>query len=185
MKKVTFLLAAILIFGVATIAKAQESKTVASHGLNITIPTHAMIALAGSSSTDLEFEAVAAEVAGDKVTFVQTSESALWLNYSSIVSSGSSNTISAEISNLPDGLIIEVAVSAAAADGKNGMTGTGYTKALTSGGVEVVSGIGTCYTGSGESLGHSLVYSISADEDNYQDLVAGDHNLTVTYTITD
>ncbi|WP_319500700.1 hypothetical protein [uncultured Draconibacterium sp.] len=188
MKKVTFLLAALLVFGVANIAKAAKpegDKKSAAHGLNINIPTHAMIALAGPSSTDIDFEAEAAEVAGDKVTFAQTNETALWLNYSSIVRSGKSNSISAEISDVPDGLSIKVAVSSAAASGKKGETGEGSTKELTTGGVEVVDGIGTCYTGSGENKGHSLVYTVSAKDESYEDLVADNHNLTVTYTITE
>lgn len=189
MKKLTFILAAIFIFGVSNLVEAQNStpgvdKKSASHGLNIGITSHAMIALAGTQQ-DIDFEAEAADDAGDKVSFTQTNGSSLWLNYSSIVSKNSSNTISAEISEVPDGLSIEVLVSETAATSKKGHTGKGYTKTLTEGGVVVVDGIKSCYTGAGENKGHSLVYSVSADDANYDKIEADDHTLTVTYTITE
>nr|WP_319511490.1 hypothetical protein [uncultured Draconibacterium sp.] len=187
MKKVTFLIVAVLVFGVANFAMADGhgDKKSASHGLNISIPTHAMIALAGPSNMDINFEAVAAEVAGGKVEFKQTNSTELWLNYSSIVNKNKENSISAEVSDLPEGLEIEVAVSASAASGKKGHTGTGSTQKLGKTGIEVVDGIESCYTGSGENKGHSLVYSVRAVDNDYEKIVAENHNLTITYTITE
>ena len=187
MKKVTFLIVTVLVFGVANLANAvvPVDKKKASHGLNIEIPTHAMIALAGPSSKEIDFEANAADVAGDKVSFSQKNETTLWLNYSSLVTEDNSNTISAEITDVPDGLTIEVAVSNAASGNKKGHTGKGYKKALTTDGVQVVDDIKTCYTGTGENNGHELVYSVSADESKYDEIVADSHHLTVTYTITE
>lgn len=187
MKKVTFLIVTVLVFGVANIAKADRpgDKKSASHGLNISIPTHAMIALAGPANMDINFEAEAAEVAGGKVEFKQSNSTALWLNYSSIVHSNKENSISAEVSELPEGLEIEVAVSASAASGKKGKTGTGSTQILGTTGVKVVDGIKSCYTGSGENKGHSLVYSVRAVDGEYESIVAKNHNLTITYTITE
>ena len=68
------------------------------HTLNIGIPTHAMVSIAGSNGTTVDFSAEAPEVAGNSVTFTQTSDSKLYLNYSSIVTSGKTNTISAKVS---------------------------------------------------------------------------------------
>lgn len=186
MKKVLLSLAIIFVLtGFANVkASASDDKKNATHALSINIPTHAMVAIVGSS-TDVTFQAQAAVTVGDKVTFNQTSTSQLWLNYSSIVNGGNSNTISAKVSELPEGMTIDVAVSNSAASGKKGHTGKGYTKTLTTGGVQVVDNIKSCFTGSGESLGHSLDYSVNVDETNYDKIVAATHNLTITYTITE
>ncbi|WP_372650327.1 hypothetical protein [Draconibacterium sp.] len=184
MKKVTFLLAAILVLGVSSIAKAQKSD---SHNLNIKIDKQALIAIESEGSTDISFDSKAFVNAGEEMTFAASgSNKQLWLNYSSIVGSGSTNTISAKISKLPEGLKVNVATSeSAATSSKKGKTGKGYTVDLTEGGVTVVDNIGSCYTGNGANKGHKLEYSVSVDDSNYEKLVAADHTLVVTYTITE
>jgi hypothetical protein len=184
MKKVTFLLVAIFVLGVSSIAKAQKSDT---HNLNINIAAQALIAIESQGSTDIQFDSKTFGTAGEEVEFIaNTANKRMWLNYSSIVSSGSTNTISAKISDLPDGLKVQVETSeSAASSSKKGRTGKGYTVDLTEGGVTVVDNIGSCYTGIGVNKGHELVYSVSVDNDNYEKLVAADHNLVVTYTITE
>nr|WP_321354378.1 hypothetical protein [uncultured Draconibacterium sp.] len=184
MKKVTFLLAAILVFGVSNLAKAQDSD---AHKLYIKIEKQAMIAIEGENSTDVRFESDAFDKAGEEITFKSVNNSnKLWLNYSSIVNKGGTNTISAKVSSLPAGLKIQVAASESVSNSdKKGHTGTGHTVDLTTGGVTIVDGIKSCYTGSGSKKGHELVYSVSTDENNYGLLEADNIDLTVTYTISE
>ncbi len=199
MKKVTFLLAAILVLGVSSIAKAQnngngngngnspaQEDPTAAHALNISISSYSMIGLAGSNQA-LAFEASAAEVAGDKVVFTQSSGStSLWLNYSAIAEGENTYKVTAKVTgDAHDGLDVKVNVSSASTGGA-GETGTGAGEIiLTSTESDVVTGIGSCYTGAGEELGHELTYSVSANEDNYGDIAASSPSLIVTYTITD
>ncbi|HYQ56971.1 MAG TPA: hypothetical protein VEP89_06450 [Draconibacterium sp.] len=181
MKKVTFLLVGILIFGVSNLVQAQEN----SHGLRIDIPTHAMVALAGAE--DIVFETIEPTLAGGKVTFEQQGNTEIWLNYSSIVSaSNKMNDISAQLSSDIEGITIRVEVGEDAEDSKKGKTGTGTMQTLSSGsGATVVTGIGSCFTGTGVEKGHSVKYFVSADENSYADITANDNDITVTYTITE
>ncbi len=155
-----------------------------SHLLNINIPTHAMVSIAGSNSTTIDFSAVSPELAGNNVSFEQESEKKLYLNYSSIVSSGNTNSIDAKVSNLPDGLKINLNISSSVNGGAKGQTGTGHSVSLDTDGKTVVSEIGSCYTGNGVGKGHTLDYSVEVDESNYHLLVATEHHITVTYTIS-
>ncbi len=191
MKKVTFLLAAILFLGVSNIAKAVATgdKKTDSHNLYIRVDKQAMVSVVGSGTTDLRFESEAISKVGGEVTFKATNgNNSLWLNYSSIVSSQGTNSISASISSLPKGLKVQVVASAKSADGAKGQTGTGKTAYLKTGtGATIVDDIKSCYTGTGERFGHKLVYSVVADGEDYDKIVeaAGGQPFVVTYTITE
>ncbi len=162
-----------------------NDKDEVSHSLNINIPTHAMVNIAGNSGTTVDFSAVAPEFAGNSVSFTQTSESALYLNYSSIVSQGKTNTISAKISGLAEGLNINLNVSAEALNGAKGNTGSGQSQTLGTEGKTVVRGIGSCFTGYGAGKGHKLEYSVEVKDADYSKIVAKENHITVTYTITE
>ena len=156
-----------------------------SHSLNIGVVTHASVGIAGGNTT-LDFDMVAPANPGEKIKVVQDGDSKLWLNYSSIVSSGASNKITASLDQDIEGLKIKVNVAADAA-GKVGHAGTGLsTKTLSTGnGEDVVNDIKSCYTGKGEGKGHALVYSIEIDDSQYDKLVASSPVVEVTYTITE
>ncbi len=192
MKNLTIKLAIILFFSSVFAGSAMagsddtdNDKKEDFHILNIGIPTHAMVSIAGSNGTTVDFSAEAPEIAGNSVTFKQTSNSQLYLNYSSIVTSGKTNTIAAKVSGLVDGLNINLNVGTNAIGEAKGATGTGQSQTLGTQGKTVVSGIGSCYTGSGSGKGHKLEYSIEVNQADYSKIAAKNNDITVTYTITE
>ena len=172
------------IFSANAVAPNGNDKKNDSHQISINIPKFSMLKIA-SSNDNVEFEGVVPENAGDKITFKQKSNSELFLNYSSIVGNGKTNTISAKASGLPAGLTVKVKVDPEAQNSKKGKTGRGLSKTLDASGVDVVEGIGSCFTGFGQGKGHKIAYEVEANEKAYDEIVAQDANITVTYTITE
>ncbi|MBN1822326.1 MAG: hypothetical protein JW833_16515, partial [Prolixibacteraceae bacterium] len=57
---------------------------------------------------------------------------------------------------------------------------------LSSSSQEVITGIGSSYTGNGSGNGHNLTYALElTSNDDYDELVQGNTSITVTYTLTD
>ena len=53
-------------------------------------------------------------------------------------------------------------------------------------GQNVVTGIGSAYTESGENKGHQLTYILDMDNSSYATLIASEYdNITVTFTIAE
>lgn len=107
-----------------------------------------------------------------------------WLNYSSIVPEGVSNYISVSIiSNLPSSISIHLSIGDDVNEG-NGATGIPSAEiTLTDLPKNIITGIGSCYTGRGMNKGHQLFFSLV---DENPDIAQGgdhDYNISVTYTI--
>lgn len=199
MKNLSLILATVLFFAIATVSTAQDTNE-AEHDVTISIPTVAIVDIedaSGDEATTISFTYSAADLvneAGSKLNFASKTNTDLYLQYTSIVSSTSnaSNSISAKLasgSTIPSGMSLKVKASASAITGKVGTTGTGGTEQTltTSGsGVSIVTGIKSCYTGNGAS-GHLLTYKLDiADTDAaYNSLTSDDYSATVVYTITE
>jgi hypothetical protein len=110
-----------------------------------------------------------------------------WINYSSIVDGNSTNSISVNLSseNIPSEIRIKLDISpdAGAGAGTIGkptsqITLTGYPQ-------EIITGIGSCYTGRGTLKGHQLTYSwewlppYDVDHSSIDNI-----EISVTYTLT-
>ena len=108
-----------------------------------------------------------------------------WLNYSSIVKEGSTNFISASItSEIPVATEIRLTISLDAEEGA-GATGTPSEELILSYYPQnIITNIGSCYTGSGFGKGHQLIYSWertnSSDDFSPSD---NQYRVEVTYTI--
>ena len=185
MKSLTLNIAIVLFTFVAFTSNAQNN-----HKINIGISQFSSVEIVGDEA--IGFEMVAPTNPGEAISFVASegSNNAYWLNYSSIVGSGNTNTITATLSEEVNGVIIKANVGASAESGsKKGHTGTGLgVKTLKAGtGTVVVNNIKSCYTGNGTNKGHSIIYSldISDDDDAYGSIIASSPQVTVTYTITD
>lgn len=187
MKKLSVIIAAVLFsFGVVNAQDTNE----ASHGVNISIPTVAIIDIEGpegeSPTINLTPSYDGLE-AGAAVNFSSATNNDLWLNYTSIVGSEQTRSINAAITDgsLPAGVSLKVVAGNASATG-NGAKGSPESVInLSSTAAPLVSGIGSAYTGDGHSNGHQLTYSLDMDVESYTTLVAADYNVTVTYTITE
>ncbi|MDP3353594.1 MAG: hypothetical protein Q8S44_07630, partial [Flavobacteriaceae bacterium] len=125
--------------------------------------------------------------AGEKAVFNATNN-ALWINYTSIKSTANpTRKVSIQITGgtVPAGLQLSIAAAAYSGTGA-GTTGTSAgTKILTGTSQDLITGIGSAYTGNGVSNGHNLTYTL-AQIGSYADLDFNSSNtLTVTYTLSD
>ncbi|PKP32672.1 MAG: hypothetical protein CVU00_11580 [Bacteroidetes bacterium HGW-Bacteroidetes-17] len=110
-----------------------------------------------------------------------------WLNYSSIVETGSTNHITVHISSgkLPlESLInLKIGEDVGAGGGKVGEPASQIT--LSNYPQNIITNIGSCYTGRGVEKGHQLTYSWLNIDPYEKNLTSNkDYEITVTYTIT-
>lgn len=182
-------LALILVFGVSLSFNAfgDNNKKEAKHNLEVKIGTHALVAL--SSNTSITLEPAAPTTAGEGLNFdvASASDNSIYLQYSSI-KRNSDNSISVSMTGdqLPTGVSIEV--EAENAQNGKGQIGSSNNRKLTlaNGPQDLITGIGSCYTGTGSTNGHKLKYTLKMSSNaNYQSLVAKDYTSVVTYTITE
>lgn len=182
-----------LIFTVFTVfaflvANAQDSGT-DSHDITISVPAVALVDIEPSANNSITMAFVAPTEAGLPLTN-PTDNTALWLNYSSIIDGDNPDrTISVQVDAVYLGadILVEAAVYAGNGEGTMGTPSAQLT--LTGIAQNIITGIGSAYTGDGANNGHNLTYSLvasGAGTANYADLEAdAGTDVTVTYTISD
>lgn len=135
---------------------AQESNTV-KLPIMLGIPAKASINLIGS---DLTFK-FSPKNDGEIQTLTPSSAGKVWLNYSSIVEWGSSNSIYVSLGdgNVPAEVSIKLKIEKDAGVG-SGQTGQPTDPITLSYSPQpIITNIGSCFTGKGEGKGHLLTYS--------------------------
>lgn len=176
MKHINKILLAVLVVSIST---AYSDNNTDSHNINLTIPTIALLDIESAGSNDISVTLVAPEEAGDP--FASQTDNSLWLNVTSIVTSGASNNISVSIDQTIPGLDLKV-IAAANISGK-GNLGTPDTEVtLTTSSQTLVHGITSGYTTNGSGNGFQLTYTVDPDEDALDALVASSPIIEVTYT---
>ncbi len=196
MKKVVLTIAAFLFVTGVTMAQDNNDTNEASHQVKITVPTVALVDVEGADG-EASIITLSPSVdnleAGEAVNFGSATDNSLWLNYTSIVGANGPNQntrkVSAELTgsgSLPDGVNLLLTVGAASTGTGNGKLGQSAATdlILTGSPQDVVTGIGTCYTGTGDNNGHQLTYSLGVNNSNYEDITADDYTVTVQYTIS-
>lgn len=182
--------AALIIF-TSTATFAQGDTETDAHNLTITIPEVALLDLeAPADDTSVSLVGTHSTEAGDPVAFNATNNS-IWLNYSSIIGSTTKRNITVKITNgdVPNGLSLKVQAGSANTSLGNGDFGTPATAAVTlnkTDDTQIISNVGSVYTGTGVNKGHNLTYSLD-QSGSYADLKhngAGE-TLTITYTLSD
>lgn len=176
-------LAGIAICGTAS---AQDGLT-ASHGIQVTIPLVSIIDIeAPSNAVNISFTFTAPTEAGEAIVAPDANTS-LWLNYSTIVALSKTKQITVKLNPLIDGATIGlVAAPDASQGGGNVGTPISITGGLTESDKQLISGIGSAYTGTGVSKGHELTYTLTPTNTGYGSIVgAVAKSTTVTYTIAD
>jgi hypothetical protein len=146
------------------------------------IPAIALVDFAGSDTRISFIQGNGAEQIITPSTLDKT-----WINYSSIVDGKSTNSISVNLSsgNLPAEIQIKLDVGQDVGAGA-GTTGKPIRQiALTRYPQEIITGIGSCYTGRGTQKGHQLIYSwewlppYDFDHSSIDNI-----EISVTYTLT-
>jgi hypothetical protein len=190
MKKVTLKVITVLALSLLTVNTfATVSNDEAKHDVKVSINAHSLV---GISSTKLiQLQPVAPQVAGEGLDFSTeaSTNSSIWLNYSSIVDkTANSISVSMDGKDLPKGVTIELV---AGKDAGNGMGEVGQSSneplVLDKKAQTLISGIKNCYTGTGEGAGHQLTYSLKMNQtsENYKALASGSYDTTIYYTITE
>lgn len=159
--------------------------------VQIVIPEVAIIDLEAVSGTSITLSVDAPTEAGAPVSFANAVDSSVWLNYSSIIGSHTEATraISARISSgsVPSGMKLVVVASNDAGNGDGKLGSSSGEVTLSSINQTVVSGIGSCYTGTGASNGRRLKYQLKLNEagGSYASIDFDESTtLTITYTIS-
>ncbi|MFA9372319.1 MAG: hypothetical protein ACERIH_11475 [Labilibaculum antarcticum] len=178
--KVEFLF--VCIFLICTGANAQD-KSGDSHTVSITIPEVAILDIESAGSKDIALSFTAPKEAGLGVT--GSSNSSLWLNYSSIKSaSNTTRTVSASVNNTIAGADIIISAASSSGGGAGTIGEPSGDVTLTTSEQVIVNNIGSCYTGSGVNNGHNLTYTLKVNG-SYEELEASSQTpLTVTYTFS-
>jgi hypothetical protein len=176
-----FLLFVFIVLSLGEKASAQDQNRV-TMPIVFTIPSLALVDFAGS---DIRITFVTGKGAEQIIT--PSTLDKTWINYSSIVDGKSTNNISVNLSsmNMPPEIRIKLEV------GKDVGAGAGTTGkpigqiTLTSYPQDIITGIGSCYTGRGVQKGHQLTYSWEwlppYDVDHS---LIDNIEISVTYTIT-
>ncbi|MCX6256436.1 MAG: hypothetical protein NTW49_00810 [Bacteroidia bacterium] len=180
MKKLKILLCMLAgIVLLTTSLKAQETAA-GSNLLSMGIPPIALLSTTTNVSLVLTTSTPGAAVGGGTGT--------AYLQLSSIVAANKHRTVTASVGGIPTGVTLAIAVAVPSNGNWGGITGTGCgATALVNGGnaVTVVSGIGSCYTGTGPNDGYIISYTSGA-AGGYGSIVASTGTTaTVTLTLTD
>lgn len=162
------------------------SQNPVSHNVGVVLPELAILDIAQpDGSPDLHQGHHPSEVV-QQISLNGSLEHECWVNYSSLVRGGKPNRkVVASVGGvIPEG--ISVAVEAADFSG-NGKGKTGISagkKHLSELPEEIISDIGSCYTGKGSSNGHLIRLTIEVDQ---AEVLASQFpvHLMVTYRITD
>lgn len=165
---------------------AQADTDTDAHNVTINLSEVAILDIESAGSTDITLGITAPTEAGLPADASAATDSSLWLNYTSILGAQTSRSVTAAITSgsVPAGVTLSVTAAGYAGTG-DGTTGTTTgAVSLTGTPSDVITGIGSAYTGDGVSNGHNLTYTLtisdfsSLDADN-----AG--SVEVTYTIVD
>jgi hypothetical protein len=187
MKRKLLTIATVLLAAFA--ANAQDTKA-AFHTVGIVIPEVALLDIEGAPQA-ITLTAVAPTEAGNAIDMSTATDATLWLNYSSIkrTSTDATRAVTAQVTTgtIPGGIDFKVVASADAGGGEGTLGTPSSILTLTNAAQNIITGVGSAYTGNGTSKGHLLTYSMVAKTGAaYGDIDADDSaTLTVTYTLSD
>jgi hypothetical protein len=164
---------------VTTNAVAQDTSE-AGEAVTYSLPAMKILDVEGIAPT-LTF-AVPTE-AGTAIADVTSNTS--WINYTSIIAAAATNKVSVAITGtVPTGTTLKViaAAHAGTGDGTYGTPTAAVTLSATA--QDLITTIGSCWTGTGNANGHQLTYTWSVVANAYATVVAAaGADITATYTI--
>ena len=213
MKNLALTITAILIFAGAATLRAQNptggDTDEATHNVTVNIPMFALVDVEDGGADIILTPGISNE-AGSPLDFsvASASDNSGYLNYTSVVGSSDGNNVdyygngegSGDVSERRITVVTNGALNGtgvalqlvAASDAGGGAGQVGSPVAvlpLSSTTQNLITGIGSCYTGDGTSSGHNLTYSLVQTQDangvDYGALSSGSYDVTITYTITD
>lgn len=183
MKKLALIFVAVLMMaGFTNKVVAQDTHT---FGDVITYQLDAMRIL-DIEGTAPSLHLIKPDEAGAPVPDVQANNS--WINYTSIIGTGLTNKVTVVLTKVPPTFTtLKVIASAHAGTGNGtyGIPSTELTLASASVAQDIITGIGSCWTGTTDANGHKLTYTWGITPGAYASAVsvASANDITATYTI--
>jgi len=161
------------------------------HNAMITIPEVALLDLEAANGTTVTLNPSAPTEAGLALSF-PVIDNSIWLNYSSIIGSISeaSRNVTAQITSgsVPAGTSLKIAIATDSGNGDGLMGIPSATISLSNIAQNIITGIGSSYTGNGINNGHNIqyIFDLLPNAGAYG-LLDFDFNetLVITYTLTD
>lgn len=196
MKKTLLSILSIMLIGsVSQRAFAQDTDE-AGHNVGFVIPEVALLDLERTGGVDISLSPDSPTEAGDPLDFSSITNDEVWLNYSSIVGTSIVDLLpvstsrkvtvraSAALATFPADLKVTAGLCTTG-DGTRGVPVVGGVT-LTLVDQNLITGIGSAYTGDGVDNGHQLTYTATQKTGStYAALRYGTETVTVTYTLSD
>ncbi len=160
-----------------------------SNNVSIVFPQLVTLELHSATGTDVNFGLSTDGLEAGQELIIDEENSDLWLIYSCITTgAGNSRSIMVESSNIPSlpGLSLQVIASEHMGNGGGQVGDPTSIVTLSSTPTAIITGIGSAFTGGGNSDGHNLTYSLNYSGDFDALTVEGVNQvIEMTYTITD
>ncbi len=174
-----------LVSAIPNLVFAQR-KNFAKMNLSCNIPAIALVDFASSDVRTVTYNFNTVEPNQVEQLVSQPFDGSTWINYSSIVRNGTTNYITAEVSNseLPGDMTLNLIVSPDNGAGAGSMGTSSGELVLTTYPQIIISNIGSCFTGRGLKRGHHLRYEWRSIENDQVIEKPGDNAVSVTYTIS-
>ncbi len=169
-------------------ANGQYQK--ATHKINVSIPEVALLKLIDEEPDRSHFNVFPPGEAGDPIQLSKfQSGKGIWINYTSIINdiNHRRKVVAMVQDEIPSGLRLLVEASEASGTGRGMLGRTAGPVVLSGEPTEVISDIGSCFTGQGIENGHHLTYSIETDETDGTCAILAQQEIVVNviYTLTD
>lgn len=189
MRKFTLFAVALSFTCIAVNSQAQDG-TSANHSIDITVPEVALLDIESVGSTAITFAFTAPTEAGLPVQ-APSPNTDLWLNYSTIrkpntMHGPATRKITVKLNGTTYG--VDILLTAASYTGSGGGdfgTPASNPLTLTENDQDLITQIGSAYTGDGSNNGHQLTYTLNVSGTNYNQLMQRTAGTSVVYTITD
>ncbi len=172
-----FIVLSILFISIKINVLAQSAS--ASTNLGLSIPAIALLDI--KTDNEISFSAPNQSIS----TITPESTSNTWINYSSIVAAGSSNKITVNISGgtVPEQTSIKLSTAADAGHGGGNVGTPIHEVILSESPQDIITNIGSCFTGAGTNNGHQLSYAWIADANITENNNYNNNAIELTYTI--
>ena len=183
MKKLLTIFAVLALLGLTTAAMAQESDTT-THDVILQVNEMAVLDVHDDGAITMTL----VEPATGGAAIADVTNATKWLNYTSVVPDGQTRDITAVVgAAAPAGTKLDIVVIAIDGGTNAGTVGAGgnlVTGGVVAAAVTIVTGIGSCETGTGADNGANVEFTFGVDD--IDDVVSDDdQTVTVTYTLTE
>lgn len=160
-----------------------KDNSAANHTVTIFIPKIALLDIESVTPQNITLTMASPSEAGDPI--LSNTDNNLWLNVTSITTSGNARDISVKIDAPINGLDLKVVSNAHSGSGFGSWGSPQPELILTTADQTLVSGIKSGYTVNGANNGFNLKYTVKSNNSKYGDITStAGNNITVTYTLT-